>query len=77
MNESGRHIIACGQLGTYGALIEYAIDALRGKTYSSLEEVASRIESRHQELIQEQSKIFNQNNYHEIQSNRRANATQH
>lgn len=45
---------ACGQLGAYESLLNYAIDALRGKTACQGEELAGFLEKRHIELLKEQ-----------------------
>lgn len=46
--------VAVGHLGSYSALISYAIQALRGTTACSPEEVANSLEKRHEELTLEQ-----------------------
>lgn len=54
-----KHIIACRQLGAYGALLDYAIKALKGATATSPEGVAEYLEGKQVELINEQDvKLF-------------------
>lgn len=51
---------AVRQLGAFTALMDYAINALRGNSVSSNEDVARYLENRVNELTQESNKaIFN------------------
>ena len=55
-------LTACGQLGTYDSLLNYAINALNGKTACSHTEVATYLIERRVELATEQNfKIFKSN----------------
>lgn len=49
-----RESLKChGYLGTYRALLDYAVDCLNNKTALDYQEAADRIEIRHNELIKQ------------------------
>jgi hypothetical protein len=51
--------LCCGQLGSYEALLNYAIEGLRGDTACKGEDLANFLEQRHKQLLEEQNeKIF-------------------
>jgi len=54
---------ACGFLGAYQSLLNYAIDALRGKTACTPEQVSDFIEKRHVELLKEQDQTIFKTKY--------------
>lgn len=50
--------LAIGQLGSYESLMNYLIDSVRGRTASTPEQVADYVESRQNELVNEQYTIL-------------------
>lgn len=49
-----RESLKCnGHLGTYRALLDYAVDCLNNKTALDHQEAADRIETRHNELLKQ------------------------
>ena len=59
--------LCCGQLGAYESLLNYAIDALRGKTASTGESLADYLESRQDELLEIQNtEIFNRKSLNNV-----------
>ena len=61
---SAKFMVACGQLGTYKSLIDYAIRCLDGKTASAPESVAKYLQEKQDELIEQQDLlIFKTHNY--------------
>lgn len=58
--QEAKYCFALSQLGSYQALLDYAISSLEGKTACSTTEVASYIAKRHNEILAEQQiKLFN------------------
>jgi hypothetical protein len=58
--QEAKYSFAVSQLGSYQALLDYAISCLEGKTACSQSEVASYIARRHNEILTEQQiKLFN------------------
>jgi hypothetical protein len=61
---SAKLMVACGQLGAYKSMVKYAIDCLNGKTASSPESVATYLQEKQDELIEQQDLlIFKTQNY--------------
>lgn len=50
--------LAIGQLGSYESLMNYLIDSVRGRTAATPEQVADYVESRQNELVNEQYTIL-------------------
>ncbi len=53
-SQESKLIAACGQLGAYESLMDYAIQGLKGETCSKGEELAEFLQKRHTELLEEQ-----------------------